>query len=101
MSRFTKEMVNELADKLLFDLSEEENQMVLDEFEEIDRNMNKINKIADIEKVDVMTHPFEIEFSISDLREDDNIEELSQEDVLQNAGHKNLTSIIVPKVVGE
>ena len=33
MSCFTKEMVNDLADKLLIGLSEEENKMVLDEFE--------------------------------------------------------------------
>ena len=37
MSKFTKEMVDSYADKLLIGLSEEENKRVLDEFEEIDK----------------------------------------------------------------
>ena len=38
MSKFTSEMVNEYADKLLIGLTEEENKQVLDEFEIIDKN---------------------------------------------------------------
>ena len=56
MSKFTKEMVNDYADKLLIGLTEEENQMVLDEFEIIDKNIDLINKIPGIEKVEPMTH---------------------------------------------
>ena len=44
--KFTKELVDDLANKLLFELSEEENKMVLDEFETIDQNMKKIEKYA-------------------------------------------------------
>ena len=36
MQKFTKEMVDDYADKLLIGLTPEENQMVLDEFEIID-----------------------------------------------------------------
>ena len=43
MSKFTKEMVNDYALKLLIGLTEEENQMVLDEFEAIDQNIDLIN----------------------------------------------------------
>ena len=43
MSKFTKEMVTEYADKLLIGLSEDENKMVLDEFEVIDKNIDLIN----------------------------------------------------------
>ena len=52
MSKFTKEMVTEYADKLLIGLSEDENKMVLDEFEVIDKNIDLINRIPGIEKVD-------------------------------------------------
>ena len=45
MEKFTKEMVDDYADKLLIGLTEEENKMVLDEFEIIDRNIDLINKI--------------------------------------------------------
>ena len=61
--------------------------------------MNKINKIADIEKVEAMTHPYDLSEVV--LRDDEEIEELTQEEVLQNTVHKNLTSIIIPKVVKE
>ena len=56
MGKFTKEMVDEYADKLLIGLTEEENQMVLDEFEIIDKNIDIINEIPYIEKVETMTH---------------------------------------------
>lgn len=99
MKEFTKELVDELANNLLIGLSDEENKMVLDEFEEIEHNMNLINEIADISKVEPLTHPFPLDTSI--LRSDDGLEELPTEDVLANAEEKNLTTIIVPKVVGE
>ena len=50
MSKFTKEVVDSLADKLLIGLTDEENQMVLDEFEVIDKTINIINNIDNIEK---------------------------------------------------
>ena len=40
MSKFTEEMVDNYADKLLIGLSREENKMVLDEFATIDDNLN-------------------------------------------------------------
>ena len=42
-TKFTKEMVDDYADKLLIGLTEEENQMVLDEFEIIAETINTIN----------------------------------------------------------
>ena len=68
MEKFTKEMVDDYADKLLIGLTEEENKMVLDEFEIIDQNINVINEIEGIENVEPMSHcldDFEYE-----LRED-------------------------------
>ena len=43
--KFTKEMVNDYADKLLIGLTEEETNMVLEEFSIIDETINKINKL--------------------------------------------------------
>ena len=45
MSKFTKELVDDLADKLLIGLSPEENAMVLNEFDAIDANIDLINAI--------------------------------------------------------
>jgi len=99
MKQFTKELVDDLAAKLLIGLSEEENKMVLDEFDEIDRNMNLIREIADISKIEPMTHPFPLDSVV--LRNDEEVAELSQEDVLKNAAEKNIAYVIVPKVVKE
>ena len=49
MNKFTKEMVDDYADKLLIGLTEEENKMVLDEFDIIDEQINIINDIPEIE----------------------------------------------------
>lgn len=97
MSKFTKEMVNDYADKLLIGLTEEENQMVLDEFEIIDENIDLINKIPGIEKVEPMTHcldNFECE-----LREDIEEESVPIEELLQNCGDRTDREVSVPKVV--
>ena len=48
MQKFTKEMVDDYADKLLIGLTEEENNMVLDEFEIIDKTIDIINEIPNI-----------------------------------------------------
>lgn len=97
MNQFTKEQINDLADKLLIGLNEEENKIILEEFNELENNINSILQIKELQKIKPMTHPFELEEVL--LREDETIEELDREDVLKNAEEKNLTSIIIPKVV--
>ncbi len=98
MSKFTKEMVDDYADKLLIGLTEEENKMVLDEFEIIDKNIDLVNKIPEIEKVEPMTHTldnFECEF-----REDVVEESIPVDDLLKNADETDGNEIQVPKIVG-
>ncbi|MDE5889274.1 MAG: hypothetical protein K2H20_04570, partial [Bacilli bacterium] len=68
MSKFTKEMVDDYADKLLIGLTDDENKMVLDEFDIIDKNLDLVTQIPNIGEVEPMTHcldDFEYE-----LRED-------------------------------
>ena len=97
MSKFTSEMVDDYADKLLIGLTKEENKMVLDEFEIIDSNIDIINEIPNIEKVEPMTHcldNFEYE-----LREDVKEESVPIEEVLQNCDLYTDREVEVPKVV--
>ena len=98
MGRFTKEMVDDYADKLLIGLTAEENQMVLDEFEIIDQNIDLINEIPNIEKVAPMTHALD-NFE-ADFREDIVEESVPIEDLLANADEEDGANIIVPRVVG-
>ena len=98
MSKFTKEMVDDYADKLLIGLTPEENKMVLDEFDIIDEQINIINDIPGIEKVEPMTHALD-DFEY-ELREDVVVESTPIEDLLANAGETDGDEIQVPKVVG-
>ncbi len=97
MNKFTKEMVQDYAEKLLIGLTDEENKMVLDEFEAIDKNIDIINEIPNIEKVEPMTHALD-DFTFV-LREDKAEESIPIEEALRNAGKTDGREIEVPKVV--
>ena len=95
---FTKEKIYEYADKLLIGLSEEENEMVLNEFDAIDKSIDLINEIDGISDVEPMTHcldDFEYE-----LREDEVEESIDIEDLLANCDVCTDREVEVPKVVG-
>ena len=89
-TKFTKEMVDDYADKLLIGLTEEENQMVLDEFEIIDETINTIN-------VEPMTHT--LDDFVYELREDVAEESVPIDDLLSNCDMHNGREVEVPKVV--
>lgn len=97
MTKFTKEMVISYADKLLIGLTEEETKMVLDEFEIIDKNINVINNIPNINEVEPMS------FCLDDfegvLRDDVIEESVPVCDLLQNCDDTSENEVKVPKVV--
>ena len=96
-ARFTAEMVDDYADKLLIGLTREENQMVLDEFEIIDNNIDLINQIPDIEKVTPMSHC--LDDFVYELREDVVEDSIPIEEFLQNCDEYTDREVQVPKVV--
>jgi len=97
MGKFTKEMVDDYADKLLIGLTEEENKMVLEEFETIDECLDLVNKIDGIESVEPMTHCLDDFYY--ELREDVVEESVDIEDLLANSDDTTDREIVVPKVV--
>lgn len=98
MSKFTKEMVDSYADKLMIGLTNEENEMVLHEFEDIDKQIDLINAIPNINEVEPMTHC--LDDFIYELREDVVEESVDIEDLLSNCDDRSENEVIVPKVVG-
>ena len=96
--KFTKEMVDDYADKLLIGLTPEENKMVLDEFDIIDEQINIINDIPGIEKVEPMTHA--LDDFVFELREDVAEESIPIEELLQNCKDSTGREVQVPKVGG-
>lgn len=98
-NNFTKEMVQEYADKLLIGLTEEETNMVLEEFSIIDETIDKINDIKEIEKIEPMTHC--LDNFICELRSDDKIDDsIPIDDLLKNCDEYKNREVEVPKVVG-
>ena len=99
MIHFTKEMVDSYADKLLIGLTEEENKMVLDEFAEIDRNINIINAIPNIKDVEPMSYCLD---NMECYLNDDEAEAtVPIEELLRNSGKTVGREVEVVKVVGE
>ena len=98
MSKFTKEMVEDYADKLLIGLTEEECQMVLNEFDVIDQNIDVINQMPNIDSVEPMS--FCLDDLEVDLREDEIEESISIEELLQNCDETSDREVEVIKVVG-
>ncbi len=97
MNKFTKEMVNDYADKLLIGLTDDENKMVLDEFEIIDKNIDLINSIPNIDRIEPMTHCLD---NFSYELDDDEIEEsISIQELLSNCDEYIDREISVPRVV--
>ena len=97
-TKFTKEMVNDYAEKLLIGLTEEEANMELEEFSVIDETINKINDIEGIEKIKPMTHC--LDDFIYELREDIEEESIPIEELLQNCDEHTEREVEVAKVVG-
>lgn len=98
MPKFTKELVDDLAAKLLIGLSEEENQMVLDEFAIIDEELSKVDSFPNIKNVEPMTHALD-DFTFT-LREDEAKDSIPIEDALRNCDKTEGREVEVPKVVG-
>lgn len=97
MTKFTKEMIDNYADKLLIGLTDEENKTVLNEFETIEKRMDLINEIEGLSEVEPMHYPYIIEAT---PRSGENIINDDVVDLLKNCDKVSDREIEVPKVVG-
>ncbi|MBE6155718.1 MAG: hypothetical protein E7164_03070 [Firmicutes bacterium] len=98
MNNFTKEMINDYAEKLLIGLSDEECDTLLEEFDVIRERMEIISNIPGIENIEMQHFP--CEFSLTSLRKDEAQNSLPIEDVLANCDQSIERVVEVPKVVG-
>ena len=95
---FTKEMVDDYAEKLLIGLSDAENALVLKEFDVIDKSMSILANMKNISEVEPMTHALD-DFEI-ELRDDEASESVPIDDLLRNCDNYDDREVVVPKVVG-
>lgn len=99
MSNFTKEKIDKYAHDLLIGLTDDERNMIQEEFDLIEKNMDLINKIPNIK--DVLPQSFPYEMEMSDLRSDDEVgDEIEISELLRNCDKVDGREVEVPKVVG-
>lgn len=93
----TKEKLKNYAGKLMFDMKDEEYETLLNEFDVILKYMDLIGKIDNIDEVEPMTFPYELENV--EYRDDNESRNIDIEDALRNAGNVKGREVRVPKVV--
>ena len=97
MKKISKEMLKECANRLYFDMSDEEIEVLKQEFETTISQMELIGKIKGIDEVKPMTFPFEV--TTTYLRDDIAGTPLDIKVALKNANSVKDGQIKLPKVV--
>lgn len=95
----TKEKLKEYANKLMFDMNDNEYKTLEEEFDVILRQMALIDNIKDIDSVSPMAFPFDLGLDDSYLREDISNNEICFEDMKVNVKEYESNMVKVPKVV--
>lgn len=79
---FTKDLINDYADKLLIGLTDEENTLLLKEFDVINDNMAKINDVKGLENVEPLHFPQDLK--TKEIRDGASSRMIDVEDALKN-----------------
>ena len=95
----SKNELEKLAKKLMFEMNDDEYKTLEKEFDVILRQMDLISNIKDIDKVRPMTFPFDLELDDSYLREDVYNNEIDFNDMKVNVKDYEDDRVKVPKVV--
>lgn len=95
----TRDRLEILAKKLMFEMSDLEYETLEREFEIILKQMDLIDGIKDIDNVVPMTYPFDLELDDSYLRDDISNNEICFDDMKINVKDYENEKIKVPKVV--
>lgn len=98
MIKITKDVINECATNLMFNISEEELNNTLEEFDSIVKQMSFLANIKDIDNVEPLTFP--IDEIHSYLRDDIPCESMNVEEELKMVPSRLGNQVKLPKVVG-
>ena len=94
-----KNKLNDLANRLMFKMEDGEYDTLLREFDITLKQMEFIGNIKDIDKVNPMFYPFDLELDDSYLREDTFNNEIDFNSMLINVKDYEGSKVKVPKVV--
>lgn len=98
MKKVNKDVLKDAANRLYFDMTDDQYETLLEEFDTIQSEFELMGQINGVDEATPMTFPFDV--SIDYLRDDVPEEPLKAEDVLKNAGNVKDGQIKLPKVVG-
>lgn len=98
MKKIDKQTLKIAANKLMFDMSEDEYDVLLKEFETLQKQLENIATIDGIDEATPMTFPFDC--SNDYLRDDEPETPLDRDVALSNAKDVVDGQIRLPKVVG-
>ena len=79
---FTKDIINDYADKLLIGLSDEETNLLVREFDVINDNMSKINNVKGLENIEPLHFPQDLR--VKEIRDGKTSRMIDIEDALKN-----------------
>ena len=97
MKQINEEVLKDASHRLLFDISDEEMKLSLNEFDILVKQFELLKDIENVNEVKPMTFPYEI---FNDyLREDVPSDVLTKEEALKNAKNVKDGQIKLPKVV--
>ena len=96
MKEINKELLQDCAHRLMFDMTDEQYELLEKEFKIILKQMELI-EVNDVDELTPMTFPFDV--TVTYLRDDDVIETISTEEALSNAKDVVENQIRLPKVV--
>jgi aspartyl-tRNA(Asn)/glutamyl-tRNA(Gln) amidotransferase subunit C len=98
MKHVNRLMLVDASHRLMFEMTDAEYEVLLDEFSILLKQMDAIGDIEGVDELEPMTFPFDV--TTSYLRKDEPIQTLTQDQALQNAGQKQSGFVKLPKVVG-
>lgn len=94
-----KNVLDNLAKKLMFEMSDMEYETLEREFNITLKQMEFINKIDNVDNVEPMFYPFDLELDDSYLRDDNYNNEITFDDMKINVKEYEGSKVKVPKVV--
>ena len=97
MKTYNIEVLKDAAHRLLFEMSDEQYDTLLKEFDIVTSQMKLIGEDPSVDNYEPMIFPFECVTSF--LREDEPGEPLPREEAIKNAHNKTGGQIKLPKVV--
>ena len=97
MKTVTKDVLKTTANKLMFDMSDEQYNQLVEEFDILIKQMNLIGEIEGVDTAEPMTFPFDVTNDY--LREDEATAPYDKDEILKNSADVVDGQIRLPKVV--